>query len=118
MLADQMLDRIEYMHSKGILHCDIKPENLLMGLGHGHMKFISSTLVSPWSIGTQVPISSYLLMKHTQIKNLCHGYPPEFASYFCYCHSLRFDEAPDYAHLNTHVSRFVHPSGFHVRLRL
>ncbi|KAI3836761.1 hypothetical protein MKW92_000210, partial [Papaver armeniacum] len=33
MLADQMISRIEYMHSKGYLHRDIKPDNFLMGLG-------------------------------------------------------------------------------------
>ncbi|KAG8058718.1 hypothetical protein GUJ93_ZPchr0002g23194 [Zizania palustris] len=33
MLADQMITRIEFMHSKGYLHRDIKPDNFLMGLG-------------------------------------------------------------------------------------
>lgn len=28
-----MLDRIEYVHSKGILHLNIKPKNFVMGLG-------------------------------------------------------------------------------------
>ncbi|XP_078432020.1 casein kinase I-like 5 [Wolffia australiana] len=33
MLADQMINRIEYVHSKSFLHRDIKPDNFLMGLG-------------------------------------------------------------------------------------
>lgn len=33
MLADQMIQRIEYMHSCSILHRDIKPDNFLIGLG-------------------------------------------------------------------------------------
>lgn len=33
MLADQMIGRIEYVHTKTFIHRDIKPDNFLMGIG-------------------------------------------------------------------------------------
>ncbi|KAG6484996.1 hypothetical protein ZIOFF_053524 [Zingiber officinale] len=33
MLADQMINRVEFVHSKSFLHRDIKPDNFIMGLG-------------------------------------------------------------------------------------
>ena len=34
LLALQMLDRIEFVHNKNIIHRDIKPDNFVVGIGN------------------------------------------------------------------------------------
>jgi len=35
MIADQVITRMEFLHSRGFLHRDIKPENFMTGVGKG-----------------------------------------------------------------------------------
>ncbi|GAB4837980.1 Casein kinase 1-like protein 2 [Ancistrocladus abbreviatus] len=163
MLADQMINRIEFVHSKSFLHRDIKPDNFLMGLGrranqvyiidfglakkyrdsstHQHIPYRENKNLTGTaryaSMNTHLGIEQsrrddleslgYVLMYFlrgslpwqglkagtkkqkyekisekkvsTSIDALCRGYPSEFASYFHYCRSLRFDDKPDYGYL-------------------
>ncbi|CAK9179939.1 unnamed protein product [Ilex paraguariensis] len=163
MLADQMINRVEFFHSKSFLHRDIKPDNFLMGLGrranqvyvidfglakkyrdsstHQHIPYRENKNLTGTaryaSMNTHLGIEQsrrddleslgYVLMYFlrgslpwqglkagtkkqkyekisekkvsTSIEGLCRGYPTEFASYFHYCRSLRFDDKPDYAYL-------------------
>ncbi|KAK4479554.1 hypothetical protein RD792_015071 [Penstemon davidsonii] len=163
MLADQMINRVEFIHNKSFLHRDIKPDNFLMGLGrranqvysidfglakkyrdsstHQHIPYRENKNLTGTaryaSMNTHLGIEQsrrddleslgYVLMYFlrgslpwqglkagnkkqkyekisekkvsTSIETLCRGYPTEFASYFHYCRSLRFDDKPDYAYL-------------------
>jgi casein kinase 1 len=163
MLADQLINRVEYVHAKSFLHRDIKPDNFLMGLGrranqvyiidfglakkyrdpstHQHIPYRENKNLTGTaryaSINTHLGIEQsrrddleslgYVLMyflrgslpwqglkagtkkqkyekisekkMSTPIEVLCKAYPSEFASYFHYCRSLRFDDKPDYAYL-------------------
>lgn len=163
MLADQMINRVEFVHNKSFLHRDIKPDNFLMGLGrranqvyaidfglakkyrdtstHQHIPYRENKNLTGTaryaSMNTHLGIEQsrrddleslgYVLMYFlrgslpwqglkagtkkqkyekisekkvsTSIESLCRAYPTEFASYFHYCRSLRFDDKPDYAYL-------------------
>ncbi|PSS01990.1 Casein kinase 1-like protein [Actinidia chinensis var. chinensis] len=163
MLADQMINRVEFVHCKSFLHRDIKPDNFLMGLGrranqvymidfglakkfrdtttHQHIPYRENKNLTGTaryaSMNTHLGIEQsrrddleslgYVLMYFlrgslpwqglkagtkkqkyekiserkvsTSIEALCRGYPTEFASYFHYCRSLRFDDKPDYSYL-------------------
>ena len=40
LIAEQMLDRIEFIHNKNIIHRDIKPDNFVMGLQNNYIVYI------------------------------------------------------------------------------
>ncbi|XP_048129987.1 casein kinase 1-like protein 2 isoform X2 [Rhodamnia argentea] len=74
----------------------------LESLGYVLMYFLRGSL--PWQglkAGTKKQKYEKISEKKvsTSIEALCRGYPSEFASYFHYCRSLRFDDRPDYAYL-------------------
>ncbi|CAN6904875.1 unnamed protein product [Brassica oleracea] len=72
MLADQMINRLEFIHSKSYLHRDVKPDNFLMGLGRRT---------------NQVYIIDFGLAKKYRDSST-HRHIP-----------YRFDDNPDYAYL-------------------
>ncbi|KAL8128767.1 hypothetical protein V2J09_017922 [Rumex salicifolius] len=170
MLADQMITRIEYSHSKGFLHRDIKPDNFLMGLGRkanqvyiidfglakryreagtnrhipyrenknltGTARYASCNthlgieqsrrddleslgyvLFLPWQ-GLKAATKKQKYDKicekklSTPIEVLCKSHPVEFASYLHYCHSLTFDQRPDYGFLKRLFRELFTREGF------
>ena len=38
MIADQLIETIEFIHSKNYMHCDIAPRNIMMGIGSDKSK--------------------------------------------------------------------------------
>ncbi|CAI0396264.1 unnamed protein product, partial [Linum tenue] len=124
MLALQLLDRVQFVHSKGYLHRDIKPENIVMGLGRwaGRVYLIDYGLanryrdlrdhrrhiyVLPWQDLTRNGKTDWRYEKMGEMtkvsiseESLREGLPYDFVAYFRYCRrELRFEDEPDYEYL-------------------
>ncbi|CAD6231169.1 unnamed protein product [Miscanthus lutarioriparius] len=66
MLADQLINRIEYVHMKSFLHRDIKPDNFLMGLG----KRINQAYVIDFGLAKKYRDSANQHIPYRENKNL------------------------------------------------
>lgn len=71
----------------------------LEALGHVFMYFLRGSL--PWQ-GLKAATNKQKYEKIgekkqlTNVKDLCEGFPDEFATYLTYVRGLKFEEAPDY----------------------
>jgi len=80
MLAEQCIVRIENLHEKGFLHRDVKPDNLLMGLGRR---------------ANQVYLIDFGLSKKYRDSRTQQHIP--------YCENKNLTGTARYASLNTHL---------------
>jgi len=80
MVADQMVSRVEYVHSKNYIHRDIKPENFLIGLGKR---------------STQIFLIDFGLAKRFR--------DPKTHQHIPYKENKNFIGTPRYASINSHL---------------
>ena len=64
MIGIQLIDRLEYIHSKFIIHCDIKPQNILLGKN-------DSSIIYICDFGISQKYRSSKTGKHINMKK-CH----------------------------------------------
>ena len=64
-IAIQMISRIEFLHSQGFIHCDIKPENFALSLGNNNNKDIIVYLID---FGLVEPYINLKTKEHKKLK--------------------------------------------------
>ena len=69
-IADQMISRIQFLHSKGFIHCDIKPENFVLNLDNNENKNTEDKKITVFLIdfGLAEPYINLKTKKHKEIK--------------------------------------------------
>lgn len=82
----------------------------LEALGHVFMYFVRGVL--PWQgLKASTNKQRYEMIgerkQQTLIKDLCEGYPPEFALYLAYTRKLAFEEEPNYDYLRGLMQRII-----------
>ncbi|KAJ3280508.1 casein kinase I [Borealophlyctis nickersoniae] len=86
----------------------------LEALGHVFMYFLRGSL--PWQ-GLKAATNKQKYEKigekkqSTSVKDLCDGYPEEFAMYLSYVRGLKFEEAPDYDYIKGLFNKVIYRMG-------